>query len=154
MDVAGVLSRGQHDWVDGLGLAAGGLVSLRYDGDADGLTRTRRVLEEVLGRWEIRSAFDDVALVVTELVANAIQHALADRGWLTVGMRGTGVICAVTDPSTIPPVVRSPLPGEESGYGLRIVEQLSESWGHSLVADSGKAVWARIPVDVKCGNTR
>ncbi|MGW9047339.1 ATP-binding protein [Streptomyces lydicus] len=132
-----------------LGLATGGLVSLRYDFQAATLVGARRLLDEALHRWNIHSLSSDVSIIATELVTNGIQHALrgsAEHGWLTVALKGDSVICAVTDPSPTPPTPRSPLPGEESGYGLQIVSRLSASWGHSVVDGSGKVVWARVPL--------
>lgn len=148
-DVVCALKRGGHDWAAAMGLASGGLVSLRYGTEAESVAGTRRLMEEALRRWSIHSSRDDVVLVATELVTNAIRHALrdpAERGWLAIGLRGTGVICAVTDPSADPPVISPPHLVAESGYGLHIVEQMSEAWGHFVMADSGKVVWAQIPV--------
>ncbi|NSC23135.1 ATP-binding protein [Streptomyces albus subsp. chlorinus] len=76
---------------------------------------TRRTLR----RWDLTEEFDDVALVVTELVTNAMRHGLtpgADHGAASGDegdppvrlhlMRWSGrLVCAVRDPSDRPPDV-------------------------------------------------
>lgn len=139
----------RHDWTGVLRLSPGGLVSVRYTSEAASVTRARGLLREAWRRWSIEAPCDAVALVATELLTNAVRHALrdpADGGWLAVALRGGEVICAVTDPSTAPPAVRRRLSGEERGYGLRIVGQLCQSWGHAPLGGAGKVVWARVPV--------
>ncbi|MFE4089517.1 ATP-binding protein, partial [Streptomyces sp. YIM B13502] len=107
---------------------------------------------------------DDVCLVVSELVTNALRHALpANAPRLAAPeppvrlhlMRWTGrLVCAVRDPSDEGPVARDAedLSGDcsaESGRGLFLVDSFSDSWGwHPLAgAFGGKVVWAlfRLP---------
>jgi serine/threonine-protein kinase RsbW len=93
---------------------------------------------------------DDVVLVATELVTNAIRHAepLAD-GEVTVAWRvdGREVLVRVTDGGgSSRPRVRHPSPRETSGRGLALVETLARRWGVEDADDPGGAttVWAAL----------
>ncbi len=89
---------------------------------------------------------DDVTLVASELVGNAIRHASGgDRdSWaVTWTIEGDEVVISVEDPSTDLPVRRRPAPEAPNGRGLAIVETISSDWGVELT-DRGKRVWARV----------
>ncbi|MCZ7458815.1 ATP-binding protein [Streptomyces sp. WMMC940] len=117
----------------------------------------RKFTSRTLTRWELDERFDDVALVVSELVTNALRHALpADlpRGQEPPVrlhlMRWTGrLVCAVRDPSEESPVAGEAEDSAECGRGLFLVDSFSDSWGwHPLAGPlTGKVVWAlfRLP---------
>ncbi|UYQ63573.1 ATP-binding protein [Streptomyces peucetius] len=117
----------------------------------------RRFTRSTLGQWDLDERFDDVALVVSELVTNALRHALpaespsrepTREGAVRLHlMRWTGrLVCAVRDPSHDGP--RSRKADEdfsaESGRGLFLVDSFSDGWGWHPLAGSlhGKVVWA------------
>ncbi|WJV47081.1 ATP-binding protein [Streptomyces flavofungini] len=122
----------------------------------------RQFTRKTLVSWELEERFDDIALVVSELVTNALRHALpADtpRAACPVGaaedapvrlhmMRWTSrLVCAVRDPSDDSPVAREEAEDDfsaESGRGLFLVDSFSDGWGwHPLAgALNGKVVWA------------
>jgi anti-sigma regulatory factor (Ser/Thr protein kinase) len=91
---------------------------------------------------------DDAAVITSELVGNAVQHA---------GMGGTetfavtltrvrspdAVVVVVADSSPHPPVRRETTAGSERGRGLQVVEALSAYWGWNPV-DGGKEVFAAL----------
>lgn len=84
---------------------------------------------------------DDVALVLSELVTNAVVHAGgAVRIAVSVGDR---IRVEVHDEDPRPPRMRAH-GAEPGGLGLRIVERLSERWGSRSTA-AGKVVWADLP---------
>ncbi|WP_406195987.1 ATP-binding protein [Kitasatospora sp. NBC_01560] len=118
-----------------------------------------------LQRWGLSELFDDVALVASELVTNALRHAIgaapataggalgdfdfpvqatADNRLpirISLVHRAPQVVCAVSDPSSTGPVAREADFVAESGRGLHLVDSFSRSWGwHPL--GSGKVVWA------------
>ncbi|MFD5158059.1 ATP-binding protein [Streptomyces hawaiiensis] len=120
----------------------------------------RRFTRGTLDQWDMSERFDDVCLVVSELVTNALRHGLpANDG--CAGRREPPVrlhlmrwterlVCAVRDPSHDSPVARETDDfSAESGRGLFLVDSFSDSWGwHPLAgALSGKVVWAlfRLP---------
>ncbi|MBP0456384.1 ATP-binding protein [Streptomyces bomunensis] len=91
---------------------------------------------------------DDVLLVVSELVTNALRHAGGVSG-MRVAVTRTGVEVTVRDASGERPVVRRRdgdwLPG---GYGWPMVSRLAEVAVVPLGA-GGKLVRATIPVAVR-----
>ncbi len=82
---------------------------------------------------------DDVVLVVSELVTNAVRHANGPIV-LEVQRHSDGVEVGVEDASPVLPHPRSG--DEEGGRGLPIVDALASCWGvHNC--PTGKRVWAR-----------
>lgn len=64
--------------------------------------------------------------------------------WIALVRTDHAVVCAVADPSPRLPAMSEPEPFAESGRGLHIVAELSETWGHSTPEAAGKTVWARL----------
>jgi len=108
-----------------------------------------------IARFHVRAAFvfhdlgqlaDDAAVITSELVTNAIQHACGDAT-ATIGVTvarardSEAMIVAVSDSSTLAPVLHIASPGSEGGWGLQIVESLSAHWGWHP-EPGGKAVFA------------
>lgn len=120
----------------------------------------------------LRHLVDDAAMVVDELLVNALTHArptgaqpvpgLAEAGqrWSGTSVRESiqvilihrrhRVTIVVTDPADTPP---SPEPHPdlfaESGRGLQIVQALSSQWGWAPLPTGGKAVWALIDAQLE-----
>ena len=92
----------------------------------------------------------DIAIVVSELVTNALRHALGASGDtrlrrpIRLGLLQPGpcVLCAVADPSKAAPTLRTPGSLAETGRGLHIICALSDQWGYTTPDDAGKVVWA------------
>jgi anti-sigma regulatory factor (Ser/Thr protein kinase) len=109
-------------------------------------------------RWGVTGREDDVAVVVSELLTNAIRHALPQPGspgstgrsrWpvrLGLVQPGQFVLCAVADPSPRPPQPKEPDYLAESGRGLHVIDALSDRWGSTVPTDAGKVVWALFSV--------
>ncbi|WP_238012362.1 STAS domain-containing protein [Dactylosporangium sp. AC04546] len=96
----------------------------------------RAFVDRTCARWRIRPLADHAALVATELVANAVQHART-AAVISLALRQHYLHLSVRDGSHERPR-RSP-----EGHGLLIVEALAASWGCVQTTD-GKAMWATL----------
>jgi hypothetical protein len=121
--------------------------------ESHAIAAARSFTFQTMHKWGVTDRADDVAAVVTELLTNAIRHALPQAQHATgtlspwpikVGLLhpGSHVICAIADPSTELPELREPDWQDESGRGLLVVSSLSDHWGCSAAPDEqGKVVW-------------
>jgi len=82
---------------------------------------------------------DDAALMVSELVTNALVHGIGTIS-LRLDVETGAVRIEVSDEGNVA-FVPSPTPGAHGGWGLRIVDQLADDWG--VLAGSTK-VWFRV----------
>ncbi|WP_155884829.1 ATP-binding protein [Actinomadura flavalba] len=103
------------------------------------------------GQWADAEGFpaeviEDVRLVASELVANAVEHAAGSEGVLLRLYRcDVGATVEVWDAlGAKRPKVMVPDLLNESGRGMAIVEALSYKWDVNPLANGGKAVWAVI----------
>ena len=118
--------------------------------DAGSVRAARDFTIATLQRWGATDRRDDIAIVVSELLTNALRHALPDPGAprsrcpLRLGLLQPGpyVVCAVADPSQQPPVPKEPSYLAETGRGLHVISALADTWGYTTPGDTGKAVWA------------
>jgi anti-sigma regulatory factor (Ser/Thr protein kinase) len=104
-----------------------------------GLRSLQRTLQE-LG--------DDAGLIVSELVTNAVVHAHADLVELYATADSDHIRIEVSDPGPgfdRRSARREPSLTGEGGYGLNIIDKLSNRWG---VSNDGRArVWLEIDHD-------
>jgi hypothetical protein len=127
-------------------------VAMRTPGLAPGsISAARRFASLTMRRWGVADRESDIAVVVSELLSNAVRHGLqtlepGDRSRpVRLGLlhAGPSVMCAVADPSDQPPVPREPCWLDESGRGLHVIASLSDLWGCcSAPGEPGKVVWA------------
>jgi anti-sigma regulatory factor (Ser/Thr protein kinase) len=103
-----------------------------------------------LRRWGKAERCHDIAIVVSELLTNALQHALPELAgaWpprpIRLGLlqQGPCVLCAVADPCRAVPVPQTPGSLAETGRGLQMIRALSDRWGYTPPTSTGKVVWA------------
>lgn len=88
---------------------------------------------------------DDIALLTSELVTNAILHARTDLV-LEVSVMGSTVRVCVSDQGPGKPLVRSFSATAGSGRGLRLLDTLSSDWGTDVHPHGGKSIWFEIDV--------
>ncbi|WP_052441303.1 SpoIIE family protein phosphatase [Streptacidiphilus anmyonensis] len=100
----------------------------------------RRRSAELLRRWGMEGEIvDSTALIVSELVTNAIRYA---KGPVELRLiRGETLVCEVSDGSNTAPQLRRALDTDENGRGLFITAQLTQRWG-VRPSDRGKTLWA------------
>ena len=105
----------------------------------------------VLWGWGLSVISDECALVVSEMLTNAVLSTRAHhrpdpvRLWM-LGSSRASVLLLVWDATEPAPVRRVATPDAEHGRGLGIVGTLSAHWGYYHPAEhpGGKAVWAII----------
>jgi anti-sigma regulatory factor (Ser/Thr protein kinase) len=93
-----------------------------------------------------------IALVVSELAANAVLHAESPFT-VSIELSDSAVTLEVTDHGRGTPVLRSPGIEESNGRGLQIVEFLADSW-HIENGDAGTVVRVVINLDTDVWRTR
>jgi anti-sigma regulatory factor (Ser/Thr protein kinase) len=102
--------------------------------------KARRFVVERLASLGVSDPDDDAAVVVSELVTNAVVHA---RTEVTVRVlrKGAGIArVEVADGSTVLPGPRVATRASRSGRGLTLVDHLSNEWGVEANG-AGKIVW-------------
>ncbi|WP_316743325.1 SpoIIE family protein phosphatase [Streptomyces sp. MK7] len=101
----------------------------------------RRRVAGRLSEWGLDDLGEDTALVVSELVTNAVRYA---KGPIELRLvRDQTLTCEVTDDSSTAPQLRRAVVGDEGGRGLFITAQLTERWGVRPTR-RGKTVWAEL----------
>ena len=97
------------------------------------------MVRDMLAVWNADELTEVAELLTSELVANAVRHAMTavdlDVSWDDPTLR-----VEVRDGSPDLPVIRE-VPGADGGYGLRIVGALARECGARRLDDDGKSVW-------------
>ena len=109
--------------------------------------RARRFLRNLLtGVADGEHVLEVGELLLSELVANAVEHAQAPRDrWIQVrcGVVAGHLLVEVDDAGRNMPVVRDVDEHHIRGRGLALVDALSVTWGcHPRECGIGKTVWA------------
>lgn len=122
---------------------------VRLSARPESVGEARRGAMEVLRSSGVpASRREDVELVVSELVTNAVVHGAkgADQHVLLVLMRsGPTLMVKVYDVNAQMGAPAQPSPDSESGRGLLIVDALADRWGATSSQDS-KCLWAEFDV--------
>ncbi|MFF9977939.1 ATP-binding protein [Streptomyces erythrochromogenes] len=104
----------------------------------------RRLLRTACAAWELDDLAEDGALIVSELVANAVRHARRECIRVVVDRPGAACIrIGVVDFCKVLPVGGTPGSEEECGRGLVLVAALAGCWGADPLP-WGKRVWAEL----------
>jgi len=104
----------------------------------------RRLVRVALAAWGLDDLADDGALIISELVSNAVQHARRESIRVVIDRLDEACVrLGVVDFSKVRPVRREPDPERESGRGLALVGELAETWGTEPLP-WGKQVWAEL----------
>lgn len=102
----------------------------------------RAFAREALDRGHAAVRIEDVALVVSELVTNAVVHGDGDIT-LDVVVAGDAIRVEVEDREPELPDQLDAGADAESGRGLLLVSRIATEWGVRPVG-SGKVVWAEM----------
>jgi Histidine kinase-like ATPase domain len=117
---------------------------------ADSVQAARDFTAATLRRWGVADRREDIVVVVSELLTNALRYTVPCPGkvWPRWPVRlgllqpGPWVLCAVADPSGEVPEPKEPDWCDETGRGLHVVESLCDDWGCTSPCARGKVVWA------------
>ena len=95
------------------------------------------------------NVFGDVVLLISELVTNSVRHSGAgceDAVIVRVHFTDTMLRLEVEDAGRGGGVIapRPPDPEAGGGFGLQLVQTLSERWGHERLSAGGTLVWAQL----------
>jgi anti-sigma regulatory factor (Ser/Thr protein kinase) len=115
----------------------------RFHCQAESVAGARHFVRDVLSE-EPREIVEAAELMASELATNCVRHAHSDFE-LAIHRSRDEVRVEVSDHGEGQPVLRSPTPREQSGRGLRIVQELAEDWGITP-SPNGKLVWFSLPL--------
>jgi anti-sigma regulatory factor (Ser/Thr protein kinase) len=125
------------------------------------VTSARVHARMIVAEWALAGVAEDVTLIVSELVTNAVVASAGADGRPRVTEAGsdlplvhlrlwsdrTRIVIEAWDQSPRAPEAKQPEPDAENGRGLLIVEALSKRSGWYHVPDwPGKVVWAEVSV--------
>ena len=120
---------------------------IELDGDPDAPSRGRHAVTEVLEDWGCETGTrEDLLLVVSELVTNAVVHG-AEPIVVTMVRVPERIRVEVTDGAdrSSPNGSSRPSADAENGRGLNVVTRLAVAWGWRATPGNGKTVWAELP---------
>lgn len=117
---------------------------LQIGGGAMAAGRARRELSRL--RTDLDPPLlESVRLLVTELVTNSVRHAGADAMELAVLVGSERVRVEIANPgSPFEPVPREASAQSDAGWGLFLVDRLSDAWGVVDEETGSQRVWFEI----------
>ena len=107
--------------------------------DLADLAPAREGIVEQVRCWGVPGDPSILALLVGEVVANAVEHG-APPITLSVDWDGERLRIEVRDSAPALPVQRQPELGDDGGRGIWLVDRNASAWGVERVA-TGKCVW-------------
>lgn len=106
----------------------------------------RDFVREVAAQLAPGTDLDTVALLTSELVANAVVHTESASVRVAIEPTADALIVGVSDDgaATRPVLITDPscLPG---GRGLLLVDRLARSWGVTAQAGQSNLTWFQVP---------
>ena len=104
----------------------------------------RRLTGHLRACGVVDTAVEDAAVVVSELVTNAVVHARSGP-LLVLSVRGDVLRIVVRDDDGgTPPQPLAVDDDASHGRGLALVEAISRRWGVERQPDGGKSVWCEL----------
>ncbi|MEQ8147105.1 ATP-binding protein [Streptomyces sp. OP7] len=122
-------------------------VTWTFTTDLGAVHTARCAVRDQLGAWHLDTLSDVAALLVSELVTNALRYATGPVGVrLTRPSVRPGVLLVeVSDPLPDPPRERAARADDEGGRGLQLLAVSACRWGHQA-GPRGKTVWFELAV--------
>ena len=117
--------------------------SIRLPASLTSAREARAFAQATLAEWAVADIVDDVLLVITELVNNAVTHALSDCE-LRLSVNPLSLRVEVVDAGEGTPDPLPPSSTRNHGRGLHLIDALTAAWGFEPIASGGKMVWAEL----------
>jgi anti-sigma regulatory factor (Ser/Thr protein kinase) len=114
---------------------------------ASNLATMRRFLAHALVLCDSRANEAEAALVLSELVSNALEHGRSSVLTVTLRIATSDLTIEVFDESRSEPRLQESYESANTGRGLRIVDRLADQWGWSYPDEEHKVVWAALRSD-------
>ncbi|MFB9317625.1 ATP-binding protein [Cryptosporangium minutisporangium] len=107
----------------------------------------RRITTSLLTAWGVATEHHtDVVLLVSEVVSNAVEHVGGESSFqLELSHSGDWLRVALTDGSSVRPMVRQLDHRAARGRGMQLVEHIADRWG-AEDHHGGKTVWFTVRV--------
>lgn len=116
---------------------------------SEAVGRAREFAAEALRSWGVVDALDDVVLVASELVTNAVRatgQKAGHRVAVQLRVAGRSLYIEVWDSAPGVPRANDVDSDAEEGRGLCLVAALATRWGTCRPRAGGKVVWAELPL--------
>lgn len=110
--------------------------------DLGSVRQARAMVRRTLDEWDLAHLEDEASLVVSELAANALNHAQSSYQ-VRIYRNPSTVRIEVRDGGSGTPQPQPTSATREGGRGLLLVAAMSVSWGLEQTA-GGKVVWAEL----------
>lgn len=126
-------------------------LTLRLPAAPESVPEGRRQLADALDAWGVTTSDpfyprrDEILLLATELLANAVRAAKGDI-FMSVETHRDAARIDVADDNPEPARRRDPDDADPGGRGLALVDALSDEWGQSEFDGRTKDVWGVICV--------
>lgn len=128
--------------------------SVTKDAVPESVEEARRLVRQAMSAWGLGEHSETAALLISELVTNAITHTPSRSVRVVVARPAPSLVrLAVVDraPHRVPEL-RPADTGAESGRGLRLIDAFAYRWGYDLLGSHpmrgpwGKRCWAELRV--------
>lgn len=120
--------------------------AVELPGDLVAPREARELVRDLLHRWGFRDLVDDATLIVSELVANAVEHT-GSLCAMVVNRAEGSIRIEVRDDApayrALGPTARGIGSDAERGRGLMIVSALAADWGVDA-DEKSKSVWVQL----------
>ena len=117
-------------------------LTLRLNPGPEAVPAARKALDGLVGLVD-RPVWEDLRLLVTELVTNGVRHGSSERGpvsmTVTVDERKVRVEVSDGGRGFSPPSAPMPHRDGSGGWGLQLVDRVASSWGVDI--DDTTCVW-------------
>ncbi|MFD9356426.1 ATP-binding protein [Streptomyces sp. NPDC060031] len=108
--------------------------------------QARRIVMACMGVWGLRDLADDTALLLSELVSNAVVHGAGEAVRVRLFLTEEYVCLEVRGGGSGVPRVQAADHLDENGRGLFLVDAMADAWG---VTEKGACVWCVVGWDAQ-----